>query len=95
VSVGSLGSGLVPDPSSGTSVAALVVSICSAAMAFFGFLANRALYKFSGARLKVQLVFCYAETGDERGARLGPSGRHSRTSCLTPRCRASVSSTAG
>lgn len=51
------------DPSSGTSVAALIVSICSAAVALLGFLANLALYKLSGARLKVQLVFCYADEG--------------------------------
>lgn len=43
------------------SVAALVVSICSAVVALLGFLANLVLYKLSGARLKVQLVFCYAD----------------------------------
>ncbi|WP_264889333.1 hypothetical protein [Mycobacterium kiyosense] len=48
------------DPVSGLSIAALVVSICSATVALLGFLANLALYKLSGARLKVQLVFCYA-----------------------------------
>jgi hypothetical protein len=53
-------------------VAALIVSICSAAIAFFGFLANLALYKFSGARLKVQLVFCYAEDGRRTWSSSGP-----------------------
>lgn len=53
----------MPDPSSGTSVAALIVSICSAAVALLGFLANLTLYKLSGARLRVQLVFCYTDEG--------------------------------
>ncbi len=44
-------------------MAALIVSICSATIALFGFIATLALYKFSGSRLKVQLVFSYAEDG--------------------------------
>lgn len=54
------------DPTSGLSIAALVVSICSATVALLGFLANLALYKLSGARLKVQLVFCYADEGGQQ-----------------------------
>lgn len=62
----------MPDPSSGTYVAALVVSICSATVALLGLLANLALYKVSGATLKVQLVFSYAEDG---GRKWSTSGR--------------------
>jgi hypothetical protein len=53
----------VADASSGTSVAALIVSIASATVALLGFAASLWLYRLSGARLKVQLVFCYAEDG--------------------------------
>jgi hypothetical protein len=63
IAASDLGSRSVADPTSGISIAALVVSICSATVALLGFLANLALYKLSGARLKVQLVFCYADEG--------------------------------
>jgi hypothetical protein len=42
---------------------ALVVSICSATFTGGGLVAQLLLYRFNGARLKVQLVFCYAEDG--------------------------------
>lgn len=39
--------------------AALIVSTCSAAFTGSGLLAQYLLYRYNGARLKVQLVFCY------------------------------------
>lgn len=45
------------------STAALVVSICSATVTLGALIAQFILYRLSGARLKVQLVFTYAEDG--------------------------------
>lgn len=47
-----------PDP---LAVAAFIVSICSASVAFVGVVWQLTLYRLSGARLKVQLVFCYTD----------------------------------
>ncbi|MDX1870966.1 hypothetical protein SBI67_02425 [Mycolicibacterium sp. 120266] len=45
-----------PDP---LAVIALVVAACSALITLFGFAWQLALYKLQGARLKVEIAFCY------------------------------------
>ncbi|WKG03068.1 hypothetical protein [Mycolicibacterium sp. HK-90] len=55
------------------SVAALIVSISSAAITLGGLVAQLILYKLAGARLKVQTVFCYAEDGPRLWSATGRS----------------------
>lgn len=47
-----------PDP---LALAAFIVSICSASITLLGLAWQLTLYRLSGARLKVQLVFCYTD----------------------------------
>lgn len=49
----------VSDPASKFALAAFVVSICSAVTSAGGVIWQLTLYRLQGARLKVQLVFCY------------------------------------
>ncbi len=49
----------MPDSDSAKATAALIVSICSASFTGIGLILQSILYRLSGARLKVQLVFGY------------------------------------
>ncbi|WP_142391479.1 hypothetical protein [Mycobacterium sp. ENV421] len=61
-----------PDP---FVLAAFIVSICSASITLLGLAWQLTLYRLSGARLKVQLVFCYTDDGGHMTWRTAGRGR--------------------
>jgi hypothetical protein len=63
----------MPPASPGLAVAALVVSICSAAVTLTGLAWQLMLYRLQGARLKVQLAFGYYTDSDVTITSTGPS----------------------